>query len=1127
MKISSFQIEASIMNKIFSILTILILITVCVSAQTPGEPLFTLLPSKETGIQFVNKLEENDSLHVMNYEYLYNGNGLGVADFNNDGLSDIFISSNTGSYKLYLNKGAFQFEDATSKANVKGNGTWATGVSIADVNGDGLPDIYVSHSGKYAPSKLVNELFIHQGLKNGKPVFKEMASEYGLDAPGSQSTQAAFFDYDLDGDLDMFLLNHSNHTYNPLLNTRKVRSTFSEQFGNRLFRHDIKDGKSLFKDVTRQAGIVNNALNFGLSVTISDLNKDGWPDIFTTSDYTEQDYLYLNNKNGTFKETIKSAIGHTSKFSMGADIADYNNDGLADIVTLDMLPEDNHRQKMLKGSDEYDTYNLLIDSGYYHQQMRNMLQLNRGIAPHGTPYFSEIGQLAGISNTDWSWAALLADFDNDGWKDLFVSNGYLRDFTDMDFLKYTVANAQSEALKSGTVKFKTFDLVKKMPSNKLNNYVFQNNGNLTFTDKSKAWGIGQPAVSNSAAYADLDNDGDLDLIVNNINEPVMVYRNNSDQTKAKSLRLNLIGTGMNTSAFGAKVYLETTSGIQYQEKYVVRGYQASMDPVMLFGIGNAPVKSLKVIWPNGKQTTVENVSTSQLLTLRENEAKQDAEVETKPLPLFTDVSERSGLKFKHVENDFIDFKGEPLMPYQLSKMGPAIAKADVNEDGYTDVFLGGALGQSGQLFVGRPDGTFEAAPIQPWGKDAASEDVNAVFFDADRDGNQDLWVVSGGNEYDNDAPEYQDRLYIGDGKGNFTKAENSLPAMLSSKQGVAIGDVDKDGDMDIFIGGMGLPGSFPLSSRSWLLRNDTKNNQVKFTDVTEELAPALLNPGMVTSVCWQDLQNDGYPELVIAGHWMPVKIFKNDSGKFTDISESSGLKNTDGLWSALVPMDINGDGAMDFIAGNAGLNSQHKTSTQEPMTIYASDFNGDGSIDPIVTYFIQGKNYPYASRDELLDQIVQMRKRFVKYADYADITIDQLFSKQQLEDAKKFYCIQLASGIFENDGKGNFKFKALPIEAQFSSVYGVLADDFDKDGISDLLLAGNFYPYRVQAGRADAGIGLMLKGEKSGAYKPVAAKDRNFYVPGDVRGMIGINDNSGSKKIVVIKNDDLVQILEY
>ena len=1115
------------MNKLLLFPLFLSLLIAPAAAQQAPATLFTLLDSKETGLQFINRLEENDSLHVMNYEYLYNGNGLGVADFNNDGLTDIFISSNTGSHKLYLNEGGLRFDDITSRANVKGNGTWATGVSIADVNGDGLADIYVCHSGKYAPQKLVNELFVHQGLKNGKPVFKEMAKEYGLDAPGTQSTQAAFFDYDRDGDLDMFLLNHSNHTYNPLLNTRKIRNTFSKEFGNRLFRNDVGDGNPIFKDVTIQAGIVNNALNFGLSVTISDLNKDGWADIFTTSDYTEQDYLYLNNQNGTFKESIKNAMDHTSKFSMGADIADYNNDGLADIVTLDMLPEDNHRQKMLKGPDEYDTYNLLLDSGYYHQQMRNMLQLNQGPVADRTPRFSEIGQLAGISNTDWSWAALLADFDNDGWKDLFVSNGYLRDFTDMDFLKYTVANAQSEALKSGTVKFKTYELVKKMPSNKLNNYFFGNNGDLTFTDKSKAWGIDHPAVSNSAAYADLDNDGDLDLLINNINEPFMLYRNNTDQEKLKSLRIRLVGTGMNTSALGAKVYLETSLGTQYQEMYPVRGYQASVDPVLLFGIGNSSVKSVKVIWPNGKQTSLRNVDTSQLLTLKEDEAKENAKTIKAAVPFFTDITERSGLEFKHTENDFIDFKGEPLVPYQLSKMGPAMASADVNGDGHPDVFFGGAIGQSGKLFLGKTDGTFQPAPVQAWERDAGSEDVNAAFFDANSDGNPDLWVVSGGNEYDNGAPEYQDRLYLGDGKGNFYRDEKGLPAMLSSKQGIAVADFDKDGDLDIFIGGMGLPGSFPLSSRSWLLRNDSKAGQVKFTDVTEQLAPALLNPGMVTAACWQDLQKDGFPELLIAGHWMPVQIFKNSNGRFIDISEASGLKNTEGLWSALIPVDVNADGAIDFIAGNAGLNSQHKPSTNEPMTVYAADFNNDGSIDPILTYYIQGKNYPYASRDELLDQIVQMRKRFIKYADYADITIDQLLSKEQLEEAKKFYCKQLASGILENDGKGNFEFKPLPKAAQFSSIYGVLHDDFDRDGTMDLLLSGNFYPYRVQAGRADAGKGLMFKGQGSGAYEPLRPDESSFYAPGDVRGMISIKEKSGKSRIIMSKNNDLVSVLEY
>ncbi|WP_423148565.1 VCBS repeat-containing protein [Rubrolithibacter danxiaensis] len=1094
--------------------------------QSEAQTLFSLVPAKDTHIDFENRLIENDSLHVMNYEYLYNGNGVGVADFNNDGLNDLFFSANTTSYKLYINKGGFKFEDITVKANVKGNGTWATGVSIADVNGDGLPDIYVCHSGKYPASKLSNELFIHQGVKDGHPVFKEMAKEYGLDAPGTQSTQAAFFDYDRDGDLDMFLLNHSNHTYNPLLNTRKIRATFSKEFGNRLFRNDVKNGICTFQEVTTEAGIVNNPLNFGLSVTISDLNKDGWPDIYTTSDYSEQDYLYINNKDGSFKESIRNAMGHISKYAMGADIADYNNDGLSDVITLDMLPEDNHRQKMLRGPDEYDMYHLLVDSGYYHQQMRNMLQLNSGAGPDGTLHFSEIGQLAGISNTDWSWSALLADFDNDGWKDLFVSNGYLRDFTDMDFLKYTVANAQKDALKSGTVVFKTYDLVKKMPSNKLHNYIFQNNHNLTFTDRSTSWGIDAPSVSNSSAYADLDNDGDLDLIVNNINEPVMIYRNNAELLNSGYIRIQLIGKGMNTSALGAKVYIETDSVTQYQEKYGVRGYQSSVDPVLLFGLGkSATIKSVRVIWPDGKETHLHNLKANQLLTLKQADAHETASSTIVPPPLFTDVSRQSDISFKHTENQFIDFKGEPLMPYQLSKMGPALAKADVNKDGFEDVFVGGAIEQSGKLFLGKSDGRFEPAPVQPWEKDAAAEDVNAVFFDSNKDGNLDLWIVSGGNEYDNGAPEYQDRLYLGDGTGQFTKAENALPQMLSSKQAVAVADFDKDGDEDIFVGGMGLPGSFPLSSRSWLLRNDLINGAVKFTDITSDLSDGLVNPGMVSSACWQDIDADGYPELIIAGHWMPIRIFKNLKGKLTDISESAGLKNTEGLWSAIIPADVNSDGKMDFIAGNWGLNNQFKASPDMPVTIYASDFNNDGALDPVMSYYIQGKNYPSASRDELLDQIVQMRKRFVKYADYADITIDELFSKEQLEKSAKLYCRELASSILLNDGKGAFQIKHLPVEAQFSTVFVVLWDDFDKDGKNDLLLSGNFYPYRVQLGKNDAGHGLFLKGNGTGEFSK--ADESGFYVPGDVRGMIQIKSKSGKNKIVIVKNDDYVQVLEY
>lgn len=1088
------------------------------------QALFTLLPAKETNISFVNRVIETDSLHVMNYEYLYNGSGVGIADFNGDGLPDIFFSANAGDYKLYLNKGNLKFEDITNKAGVKGNGTWATGVSIADVNGDGLSDIYVCHSGKFPDDKLKNELFINQGIKGGVPIFKNMAEAYGLDAIGTQSTQAVFFDYDNDGDLDMFLLNHSNQTYKPFLNTKKVRSTPNMKYGNRLFRNDYQNNRPHFVDVTLTSGITNNALNFGLSVAVSDLNNDGWPDIYTSSDYTEQDCLYINNKNGTFSESIRKSIKHISKYSMGSDIADYNNDGRPDILTLDMLPEDNRRQKLLKGPDEYDQYHLLLDSGYYNQQMRNMLHLNEGVEEDGSLRFSEIGQLAGVSNTDWSWASLFADFDNDGWKDLFISNGYLRDFTDMDFLKYTVANAQKESLKQGNLKFQTFDLVKKMPSNKISNYIFSNNHDLTFSNKTAEWGVSEPSVSNGAAYADLDNDGDLDLIVCNINSPVMVYRNNSELLKPNYLKIELIGIGLNTAAIGAKIYIKTNDNIQYQEKYVVRGYQSSVSQTNCFGVGkNTEINSVKVIWPDGKESFIENIQSNQTLTFNQKDAVIKKENFAKTKSLFVDNTLESGLKFKHNENDFIDFKVETLLPYQLSKFGPALAKADVNKDGIEDVFIGGAIGQIGQLFLGNKEGNFNPSSNQPWDEDKASEDVNAVFFDANGDGAPDLWVVSGGNEYDENAPEYQDRLYLNDGKGIFHKAKDALPKMWSSKQAISVVDFDKDGDLDVFVGGMSKPGSFPLCSKSYLLRNESKGDEVKFSDVTSQLSPDLEYPGMVVTACWQDLNKDGYPELLIGGDWMPLKKFKNEKGVLK-YDKDSGLENSDGMWSKIVPMDVNNDGAIDFVVGNCGLNNQFKASSAQPITIYASDFNNDGVMDPIMCYYIQGKNYPMASRDELLDQMVQLKKRFLSYSSYSDVTIDKLFTPEQLEQSQKFYCRQLETSILLNDGTGKFTIKTLPIEAQFSRTWGIVVDDFNSDGKDDILLAGNFYPYRVQLGQADAALGLLLIGNGKGDFKTLPPYDSGLYIDGDVRNMIEIKGET--KKIIIVKNNDNVQLLK-
>ncbi len=1117
------------MNRIFLYLIFCFACVLSAPAQTSSPRMqFTLVPEKESGISYLNTISEDDSLNVFNYEYLYNGAGVGVADFNNDGLQDVFFSGNTAANKLFLNKGNFHFEDVTHKTNVKGNGTWGTGVSIADVNGDGLPDIYVCHSGKFKdPQQLRNELFINQGIKDGVPVFKEMAAEYGLDAPGTQSTQAAFFDYDNDGDLDMFLLNHSNHTYNPLLNTKKVRATPDLHFGNRLFRNDRDaNGGMHFTDVTLKAGIINNALNFGLSVTVSDVNKDGWPDIYTTSDYTEVDCFYINNHDGTFTESLSKSFAHVSKFSMGADIADYNNDGLPDIFTLDMLPEDNHRQKLLKGPDEYDQYHLLLDSGYYHQQMRNMLQLNRGTDAKGNVRFSEIGQLAGVSNTDWSWAGLFADFDNDGWKDLFVSNGYLRDYTDMDFLKYTVADAQKASLKEGNLNFKTYDLVKKMPSNKLSNYIFQNRHDLTFSNKTKDWGLYKPAVSNATAYADLDNDGDLDLIVCNNNEPAFVYRNNQNETGATTfLKLKLKGEGSNTAAYGTKITLTTSDGLQqYQELYPVRGYQSSVSPEIVFGYSKSIQPSkLELTWPDGKQTVLTNITSGNTIALNEAEATEKQPAQAANKKLFTDITNQSGLTFKHTENDFIDFKDEVLLPYQLSKEGPALAKADVNGDKLEDVFVGGAIGQAGALYLQTPQGAFIAAASQPWTADAASEDVNAVFFDADNDGDMDLYVVSGGNEYADGSPEYNDRLYINDGKGNFSKEPNALPAMLSNKQAVAVGDFDNDGDMDLFVGGRVVPGSFPLPARSYLLRNDTKNGTLHFTDITDD---ALRKPGMVTAATWADLDGDHFPELLIAGDWMSVMLFKNNAGKLENISAASGLQNLNGMWASINAADVDGDGDLDFIIGNCGYNNQFKASKDQPVTLYAADFDDNGTIDPIMCYYVQGVSYPVASRDELLDQIVPLRRKYIKYKDYADATINDIFSKDKIKQASRYYCNELATGVLYNEGNMRFSFSPLPLVTQFSRISEVVVQDFDNDGISDLLLSGNFYPYRTTAGRNDAGYGVLLKGKGNRVFENVEPAQSGAFIDGDCRKMLAVKNALGETLVISAKNDDKVQVLK-
>jgi hypothetical protein len=1105
-------------NAFFGIV-ILTLATGCqYDPSVPGK-LFTDV-SVEAGIDFANHIQETDQLHILNFEYMYNGAGVAVGDINGDGLADIYFSANQLPNKLYLNKGGMEFEDVTEPAGTAGKSGWKTGVTMADVNGDGLLDIYVCYSGKGSVAERANQLFINKTRAGETPVFEEKAADYGIDVPGSNSTQATFFDYDRDGDLDMFLLNHATQFYSPFFNTAKLRTKRHRYFSNYMFRNDGEH----FTDVSEQAGIKGGGNNFGLGVAVSDINNDGWPDLYTTNDYDEQDFLYINNKNGSFREVAQAAIGHMSKFGMGCDVADYNNDGLMDIVVMDMIAEDNFRQKMLRGADEYYRYNLMVDSGYHHQNMRNTLQMNQGITKEGNPVFSEIGQVAGISNTDWSWASLFADFDNDGYKDLFITNGYWRDYTNMDFLAFEVQNYQNTH--SGQPL--GLDLVKKIKQTKIINYAFRNQGNLTFENTTARWGLKESSISHGAAYADLDNDGDLDLVVNNLGSVASVYRNNSQKNDGTHyLRIKLKGTGANPFAIGARVTLLTNpEKSQIAEMVATRGYQSSVEPVIHFGLGmDNHVTGVLVNWPDGRQSMHKNIEIDRTIEISPNSEiiVKPAEVQTDG-GLLTDVSVRSGIDFIQKENPFIDFKNELLLPWQLSRQGPRLAKADVNGDGLEDIFIGAPVGQQARLYLQHAGGTFAISQSQPWAADSESEDIEAAFFDADGDSDMDLYVVSGGNESHSAARELEDRFYLNDGKGGFRKITDALPSMSGRKACVAIADYNKDGKPDVFVGGRLVAGSYGAIPESYLLKNVSVGQKIGFENQITADCKVLQFAGMITDAEWIDINKDGWPDLILAGEWMPIKLFVNNKGKLEEKSEEFGLKKSDGLWTRMIPVDMDGDGDQDFVLGNLAPNSQLRASLQEPMTLCVNDFMKSGTTVPVLCYYIQGKNYPYASRDEISAPMPLLKRKFSDYASYAHAEMGAIFSEEQKRGMRTLTAYHLKNSWLENIGSHKLSLHELPVQAQFSPIQAGLAGDFNSDGHPDLFVAGNFYPFRVQLGRQDGGLGMMI--QKRGQNINVAGyQTMGVIVNGDVRDMVSVKGSSSEKVIVVSKNNGSLQVL--
>jgi hypothetical protein len=1087
----------------------------CSNSKTEVPVLFKTRTQNQTGLTFNNTLTATDSFNMFHYMYFYNGAGAGAADFNNDGKTDLFFASNQSDNKLFLNQGNLKFTDVTAAAKIPQDKGWSTGVSVVDINNDGLLDIYICKVGEYESLRSKNQLLVCKGINNGVPFYTDEAAAWGIDFSGF-STQAAFFDYDMDGDLDMFLLNHAVHQNGTFAPRQDFTGTYSPLSGDRLYRNN---GSNHFEDVTKASTINSSAISYGLGIAVADINLDGWPDLYIGNDFHENDYLYINQHNGTFKDISSASMMHTSQFSMGVDVADVNNDGFPEIISMDMLPSDPYILKRSLGEDDYDIFYHKISVGYSYQYTRNNLQLNKR-----NGMFSETGLYSGIYATDWSWAPLWMDFDNDGLKDLFISNGIPKRMNDMDYVNFISNEEIQKQLKTTGGNEKDMALVNKFPEIKIPNKFYHNNGNMQFEDINASVAGDIPTFSNGAVYADFDNDGDMDVVVNNINDPVLLYENTSNDKKDKPyVNIKLTGPEKNKNAIGAKIVLYAGSEVRTYENFPVKGFLSSMVQDVHIGLAATKIDSAFLIWPD---------NSFQPLTINTSQPNMQAAYK-KGLPLFNyswltnhwknetrameDITSQTGLAYLHQENPFIEFNREFLLPHMVSTEGPALAVADINHDGLEDVFTGAARSYHNAVFIQQPGGYFINMPQPALLLDSMCEDVDAKFADVNNDGNIDLIVASGGNEFYGQEEVLKPRVYLNDGHGQFQKKANAFGDIFNTQSCVAPFDFNNDGFTDLFIGGRVAQWNYGQNPRSWLLQNDGTG---KFTDVTEKYAASLANAGMITSAVWVDIDKDGQKDLVLSQEWGPVTAYINQKKSFI----KKDLITEKGWWNFLQPVDINNDGNIDFIAGNLGLNSRLKASDKEPVKLYYNDFDDNGKKEQVLTYYLAGNEIPFANKDELQKQLPFIKKKFLYAEDFAKASLKNIFSENKINSSEVLTANYFSNAILINNGHGNFSVQALPWQAQLTQYRTAAITDANNDKLPDILLGGNYYDNNIQMGRYDADFGTLLVNKGNNKFE--AENINGLIIKGQLRHILPITINE-QPALLIAKNNDSLSVIHY